>query len=394
MKNTSSLALAVAVSLSAAQALHAADPAKKAPAKQVDLAAGEVATPEGKAPAVQPSTLPETVAVVEGTEIKRAELEEALAAMLAQSGRGAGEIPAEQKAGAYRMVLDDLIIDRLITKRAADIKVEDAQVEETFKKATANIGSDEEIKVQIEKSGQTVEKVKANIRSSLKQQQWVEKQIGDKDAVADAELAEFYKKNPEQFKMPEQVRASHILVNVAQDAAPEVVVAKQKEAEALLARVKKGEDFAAIAKEKSEDPSAKENSGDLDFFTKDRMVPEFSEQAFKMKKDEVSAPVRSQFGFHIIKLTDRKAPETMELEQAKPRLLAYLKQQKKQAEVEKLVREMREKAEVKVNLPAPAPVAAPTPGAPNAPAAPAPAAAPVTATTPPVQAPAAPSKKK
>ena len=115
-----------------------------------------------------------------------------------------------------------------------------------------------------------------------------------------------------------------------------------------------------MAKELSEDPSAKENSGDLDFFTKEQMVPEFSQAAFAMKKDEISGPVRSKFGYHVIKLTDRKGAETVTLDQAKPQLMAFLQRQKKKTEIEKVVQEVREKADVKVNLPE-LPAQAPTP---------------------------------
>ena len=91
------------------------------------------------------------------------------------------------------------------------------------------------------------------------------------------------------------------------------------------------------------------------------MVPEFADAAFKMKKDELSAePVRSQFGYHIIKVTDRKEPETVTLETAKPQLMAYLKNQKKQQEMEKIVKAMREKADVKINLPTEEPISATT----------------------------------
>src|SRR5205814_9269003 len=117
-----------------------------------------------------------------------------------------------------------------------------------------------------------------------------------------------------------------------EDAKPEVVAEKKKAAEAIAVRVKKGEAFDKVAKELSEDPSAKENSGDLDFFSKDQMVPEFSKAAFAMKKDEISDPVRSKFGFHVIKLTDRKAAETVPLEKAKPQLVAFLQRQKKETE--------------------------------------------------------------
>jgi parvulin-like peptidyl-prolyl isomerase len=170
--------------------------------------------------------------------------------------------------------------------------------------------------------------------------------------------------------MPEQVRASHILVKVPEDAKPETVVEKEKAAQAIAARVKKGEDFAALAKELSEDPSAKQNSGDLNFFAKEQMVPEFADAAFGMKKDEISEPVRSQFGYHVIKVTDRKEPETVTLEKAKPQLTSYLEQQKKQGEVQKVIQDLRAKADVKINLPeAPAPTGAAGPA--DAPATPA-----------------------
>jgi parvulin-like peptidyl-prolyl isomerase len=270
------------------------------------------------------------------------------------------------------MILDDMIADRLIAKRSAEVQVPDDAVETTFKRATANLGSDEEIKAQIEKSGQTIAKVKENIRASLRQQQWIDEQLKDKAEVSDADAEEFFKKNPEQFKVPERVRASHILLSVPEGASPDAVTKKLKESEGILARVKKGEDFSKLAAEVSEDPTAKENGGDLNFFSRDQMVPEFSEAAFKLKKNEVSEPVRSQYGYHIIKLTDRQDAGTLSLDEAKPRLLAYLKQQKKQVELRKLVSEIRVKADVKVNLP-PAPAEAPEPAPAAAETAPPPA---------------------
>jgi parvulin-like peptidyl-prolyl isomerase len=396
MKLNPFLALGCAIAASIATGALAAEPAQKTapagskksgsaqkqPARTPATATQPASTP--KAPEAVPATtsaaveLPETVAIVEGVPIKRGELDETLNALLAQNGRSLAELPAEQKSGAYRMILDDMIADRLITKRAAAVEISDAAVEDTFKRATANLGSDEEVKAQIEKSGQTVAKVKENIRASLRQQQWIEEQIKGRTEVTEAEAEDFFKKNPDRFKMPERVRASHILVTVPQDAGPDAVTKKLKESEGILARVKKGEDFNKLAAEVSQDPTAKQNGGDLDFFSKDQMVPEFSEVAFKLKKDEVSEPVRSQYGYHIIKVTDRKEASALSLEEAKPRLLGFLKQQKKQAELEKLVRDIREHADVKVNLPA-APAAAESGGAkeiPPASATPAPAPAP------------------
>jgi parvulin-like peptidyl-prolyl isomerase len=106
-----------------------------------------------------------------------------------------------------------------------------------------------------------------------------------------------------------------------------------------------------LAAELSEDPSAKQNSGDLNFFSREQMVPEFSEAAFGMKKGDISDPVKSQFGFHVIQVTDRKEAEVMTLESVKPRLLAFLSQRMRDSQVEKVIKELREKSEVKINLP-------------------------------------------
>jgi parvulin-like peptidyl-prolyl isomerase len=351
MKSTGPLSIALSLCLAAPVAVFAADAKKKnaAPA------------PAAPAPAAKPFVLPDTVATVDGSEIKKGELEQAFNNMLAAQKMSAAAIPEEQRLQGYRIVLDDIIIDKLLLKRSADIKVSDDEVKAQWDRIQKNFGSEEELKKQIEAAGETVDKVKKGLHDRLAQERWIDDQIKDKVNVSDADAEDFYKKNPEQFKAPEQVRASHILVKVDQDAKPEEVVAKQKAAQAIADRVKKGEDFSKLAKELSEDPSAKQNSGDLDFFTKEAMVPEFSKAAFSMKKDEISDPVRSQFGFHIIKVTDHKDAETVTLEKAKPQLLAFLKQQKKQAEIRKVVEDVRSKADVKINLPEPPAPAAPAP---------------------------------
>lgn len=398
MKSKRTLTIALASSLFVAEALIGADAPKKpasTTAQKAPKGASEKPAQEKKAPAAKaveakpadakPSAapvadgVPDVVAVVEGVEVKRAELDAALEGILAQQGRSSADMPAEQKPMFYRMVLDDVIIDKLITKRSAGVKLAEGEVDALVDKLKKNFGSEEEFAAQIKQMGQTLDAVKENISSNLRQQHWVEEQIKGKDEVTDADAETFYKANPDQFKQPEQVRASHILIMVPEDAKPEVVIEKEKAAQAVLKRVKGGEAFDKVADEVSEDPSAKQNHGDLDFFSKDRMVPEFADAAFKMKEGEVSAePVRSQYGYHVIKVTGRKAPETIALETVKPQVLAYLKNEKKKQEVEKIVREIRAKADVKINLPEvkmPA-LGAPAGAAPAAPAAPAEPAAP------------------
>ena len=349
-------AFILTASIFTATTLLAADAPKKPAAPKA---------PADKAPAAAKGfALTDPVAVVEGVEIKKADLEQAFARMLGAQGIPADQLPEEQRIQGYHMILDDMIIEKLVTKRSAETKVTDEEVAAKMEGFKTKFGSEDALKQQIEKSGLTLDKVKENVRDGLRQEHWIDSQIKGKDEVADTEAEDFYKKNPEQFKQPEQVRASHILIAVEKDAKPEVVAEKEKAAKAIAERVKKGEAFDKLAKELSEDPSAKQNSGDLDYFERDKMVPEFADAAFKMKKDEISDPVRSQFGFHVIKVTDHKDGETVTLEKAKPKLIAYLKQQKRQGEIEKVVKAIREKADVKVNLPdAPKPPAAPAPEA-------------------------------
>ena len=191
--------------------------------------------------------------MVEGKVIKREELEEAFNTMAERQGVPADAIPVDQRSKVYHMLLDNLIVSRLIDKRAADVQVKDEEIAATFDRLKTKFGSDEDLKKQVEANGQTIEGLKENIRTSLRQQHWVDSQIKESPAVSDADAESFYKQNPDQFKQPEQVRASHILIKVPEDAKPEVVVEKEKAAQAVLKRVKGGEDFAKVATETSED---------------------------------------------------------------------------------------------------------------------------------------------
>jgi parvulin-like peptidyl-prolyl isomerase len=362
MKFHGSLSLALSLCLPAA--ILAADAKKNA------------APPAPPAPAAAPApkafVLPDTVATVDGSDIKKEELEKEFNNVLAAQKITAASVPEEQRLQGYRMLLEDIITNKLLSKASADTKVTDDEVNAQFERIKGNFGSEAELKKQVEAAGETLDKVKTGLRDRLREEHWIDSQVKDKVKVTDAEAEDFYKKNPDKFQMPEQVRASHILVKVAPDATPQVVVEKEKAAQAIADRVKKGEDFAKLAKELSEDPSAKENSGDLNFFTKEAMVPEFSKAAFAMKKGDISDPVRSEFGYHVIKVTDRKDAETVSLDKVKPQLLAFLEKQKKQQEIEKVLQDVRSKADVKINLPEPPAPALPAPGAGPAPA-PAPA---------------------
>lgn len=151
-----------------------------------------------------------------------------------------------------------------------------------------------------------------------------------KTAVTDAAMKKVYEEATKAIGDEKEVRARHVLVE------------KEDEAKAILADLKKGGDFAAIAKEKSKDPGSKENGGDLGYFSKDQMVPEFAEAAFKLDKDQLSDPVKTQFGWHVIKVEDKRSRPVPEFEKVKDQVEQYVVR-KAQAD---LVTKLRSEAKI------------------------------------------------
>ncbi len=140
-----------------------------------------------------------------------------------------------------------------------------------------------------------------------------------KEALSDAAMRKVYDEAVKQIGEEKEVHARHILFRT-----PAGDEKASKEAEdklkAVIVRLKKGEDFAKVATEVTEDPSGKANGGDLGYFSKDQMVPEFSEVAFKLDKGQISEPVKTQFGWHVIKIEDKRVKEPTKFEDVKPQI--------------------------------------------------------------------------
>ncbi len=153
--------------------------------------------------------------------------------------------------------------------------------------------------------------------------------LADQISVTDAEVQEFYKNNAKAYSVDEQRRASHILIAVAKDASAADKAKAKSKADALLADLRKNPAaFAKLAKENSQDPVSAERGGDLDFFGKGAMVKPFEDVAFKLNKGEISDVVQSDFGYHIIEVTDIKAASIKPLEDVKAQIAADIKKQK------------------------------------------------------------------
>jgi peptidyl-prolyl cis-trans isomerase D len=148
-------------------------------------------------------------------------------------------------------------------------------------------------------------------------------QARQKVNVPQTDVQRYYNANIEQYQTPEQVRASHILLNTAgKDEA-----AVRQQAESILAQAKAGADFAELAKKFSEDEGSKVTGGDLNYFGRGRMVPEFEASAFTLEPGQISDLVKTQYGFHIINVVDKKPAVTQSLEEVRPQIQQLLAMQ-------------------------------------------------------------------
>jgi peptidyl-prolyl cis-trans isomerase C len=181
--------------------------------------------------------------------------------------------------------------------------------------------------------------------------------------ISDAEVKKVYDETVKTVKPDEEVRARHILFRAEDEAG---FAEAEKKAKDAAKKAQDGADFEALAKELSEDPGSKENGGDLGYFTKDQMVPEFAETAFKQDKGKVSDPVKTQFGWHVIKTEDKRTQPVPTVDQVRPQIVIYL-QRKAQADA---IKALRDKAKIEMVA---APAAKPGDAKPADNAAPAPA---------------------
>ncbi|MGA0110866.1 MAG: peptidylprolyl isomerase [Chthoniobacterales bacterium] len=327
------------------------------------LPLASVAQDEKAAAKTSGPELPDPVAVVEGEKISRADLQEAFNSALASSGMNPDDIDPAQKMAGYREILDELIVDKLVSRKASSEEIKDADLEAEVTRVKSQFPSEDVFKAEMEKAGETESSFRDTVKRMLQQQKWMQEQIGDKASVAEDEVKKFYETNKKEFEHPELVRASHILILTPEEADEKTVAEKKKAAEAALERVTaKKEDFTAVAKEVSEEPGAKESGGDLNFFPKERMVPEFADAAFGLGKGEISKePVRTKFGWHVIKVTDRKPAGTMPFDEVKQQVGAYLEGTKRRDAVRSVIDGLRSDAKVENKLPeASKPAAAPT----------------------------------
>ena len=243
-----------------------------------------------------------------------------------------GELPPQMaqtfKEQSIDFVVDQHLVDQVLD--GEDIEVTDEDLDEAFAEFRSHFGDDEQMfQAQLDQMGMTEEDLREDMHQDVK----LEKYLATKYdlEVSDDEIEEYFEQNKQQFAEQEQVRASHILVELQEDADDETASEAREKADDVYAQATEEEvDFAALAQEKSACPSSAQG-GDLDFFRRDMMVEEFSHAAFdELDVGEISEPVRTDFGYHIIKKTDHQEGGDADLAEVRDDIEMQLTQQKRQ----------------------------------------------------------------
>jgi peptidyl-prolyl cis-trans isomerase C len=244
------------------------------------------------------------LAKVNGTEIHQSDI--------AVAEEEAGQIPP-MSPEAKRDYLVQFVADMILVSKAAEAK---------------KMGDSDDFKRKI-----------AFTRNKLLME--VLLQSVAKEALTDEAMHKVYDEAVKQMGQEQEVHARHILIRVAPGDEKASKEAEDK-IKAIIVRLKKGEDFTKVAAEVTEDPSGKANGGDLGYFSKEQMVPEFSDTAFKLEKGQISEPVKTQFGWHVLKVEDKRVKPTPPFDQVKPQIEQYVAR-KAQAE---LVTSLRANAKI------------------------------------------------
>jgi peptidyl-prolyl cis-trans isomerase C len=305
---------------------------EKAPAKPKRVGAGGV------------------VAKVNGSGISQQEFDRSWEYFLQRSGIPATHSEKDGKLVEFRkQVLDRLIDEELLYQEAKRLKrgASTEALEAEMTKARAQFPTPEAFKEVLAQSKITEADLRAIIGRNLSIQAYVDTDLAKGITVSDAEVHDFYMGNTDKFSSPEQARARHILVAVDEKADDKTRQAAKAKADDLLAQLKGGASFEDLAKKSSDCPSASQG-GDLGFFGHGQMVPEFDSAAFALKVGELSGVVQTKFGYHIIKLEEKKDAHVVPEAEGAAKIREYLTAQKTAAAVEKAVKSLREKAKIEL----------------------------------------------
>jgi len=283
---------------------------------------------------------------VNGVDIPRTELEEAVRAF---ENRAGGAVPADKRDEVYRGVLNDIVALRLLREqlKSQPVEVPEAEIEEAMTQLRTRFPNEAAFKQALAAQKMSVQQLREQTRGNLQVNRLLEQAVGGEIAVKPSELVEFYEKNPDRFQEPESFRASHVLIGVPENADAAAKAAARAKAENVLKQARGGADFAKLARTFSDDAS-KQRGGDLGFMPRGRTVPAFEQAALALQPGGISDVVETQFGFHVIKLIEKRPARTVPFTQVASQIEQFLLEQRKQEKAKAYVDTLKTRGKVEI----------------------------------------------
>lgn len=291
---------------------------------------------------------PSPVASVNGVPISGSEFDSELDQVKMRYMRQGREIDEPQLKKFKESILEILINRELLFQESKrlGIQVDEKKIFDQLMTVKQRFPSEAEYQKVLGEMKLTEEDLKFQIKRALTIRELVEGKITQKIKISDKESRDYYDTHPQAFKQAEEVKASHILIKVDADADSSKKAEARKKIEQIQTRLQNGDDFSTLAKEHSEGPSSGKG-GDLGYFKRGEMVKPFEDAAFALKPDEVSNIVETPFGYHLIKVYDKKPEGIIEYKEAEEKINQYLKQEKSKEEIKAYIENLREGAEIK-----------------------------------------------
>jgi parvulin-like peptidyl-prolyl isomerase len=251
-----------------------------------------------------------------------------------------------------RKVLEKLIEEKLVDQevKKSGIKVSSKEVEATLEEVKRrNAATQEDLEKALAADGLTLEAYKKQIEKGLQRQKLINWSVKVETKAGEKEVREFYQKNMDRYRTNETYRPSQILFVIPKGATPEEIREIRKKCQAVLEKIKGGQDFGEMALLYSEDTSNKER-GDLGYFKKGELLPAFQREALRLKVGEVSEIVRTEFGFHIIKLLDRKGMDPLPFEEVQEKVKADYFESEMEKALKQYLSTLKEKSIIDIKL--------------------------------------------
>lgn len=292
-------------------------------------------------------------ATVNGAEITNETLERSFQEYARGNDVNIAAFRYPERVKAMRREVLDLLIDQELAWQAAQkakVLATDAEVNEAVRAARAQFKSPEAFVSRLTIEGYTESSYRQHLRKLASAKKYLDGVAAGASAVTDEAVHAFYTANPDKFVLPEQVHARHILVQVAAEAGEEAKRTARTRAAGILAEARAGGDFATLARQHSDDATAAQG-GDLGFFPRGRMPKPFEDAAFALDAGTVSDVVETPFGFHLIKVEERRAAGPVAEEAAREQIRAYLQEVTAHQAVEAELRRLRAAAKIDVRLP-------------------------------------------